>query len=130
MGLKFYPRAGQIFVGDFTDLAVPEITKKRPIIVISPRLPYRSELVAVVPISTRPPVHDLPFVHKLSRNYTPWGDADLESWAKCDLVMNIALRRLSAFKIGRRNYTYPTLDPEELKAVRRAVLAGLGLDRY
>jgi len=130
MALNFYPRAGQIFVGDFTDLKIPEITKIRPVIVISPRLPYRSELVTIVPISTTAPVHSLPFVYKLSRNYTPWGDEATESWAKCDLVMNVALRRLSAFKVGRRKYEYPTLSPEDLAAVRHAVLAGLGLDRH
>ncbi|HBZ45254.1 MAG TPA: hypothetical protein DEO85_14635 [Maritimibacter sp.] len=130
MALKFFPRAGQMFVGDFSDLKIPEITKKRPVIVISPRLPYRSDLVAIVPISTTAPRHDLPFVHKLAKNYTPWGEPDLASWAKCDLVMNIATRRLSAFKVGRRNYAYPTLPPEELAAVRKAVLAGLGLDGH
>ena len=130
MGLKFYPRAGQIFVGDFRDLNAPEITKTRPVIVISPKLPYRSELVTIVPISTTPPRHDLPFVFRLSRNYTPWGDADAVSWAKCDLVMNVALTRLSAFKTGRRKYAYPTLSPEDLAGVRQAVLAGLGLDRH
>ncbi len=130
MGLKFYPRAGQIFVGDFRDLHAPEITKTRPVIVISPKLPYRSELVAIVPISTTPPRRDLPFVFRLSRNYTPWGDADAISWAKCDLVMNVALTRLSAFKTGRRKYEYPTLSPEDLAGVRRAALAGLGLDRH
>ncbi|MBD3786865.1 MAG: type II toxin-antitoxin system PemK/MazF family toxin [Sphingomonadales bacterium] len=130
MALSFYPRAGQIFVGDFTDLKIPEITKIRPVIVISPRLPYRSELVAVVPISTTAPAHSLPYVYKLSRNFTPWGDANTECWAKCDLVMNVAMRRLSAFKTGRRQYVYPTLPPEELAAVRRAVLAGLGLDGH
>jgi len=130
MALKFFPRAGQIFVGDFTDLKVPEITKTRPVIVISPKLPYRSELVAIVPISTTPPRHELPFVYKLSKNFTPWGEPEQDNWAKCDLVMNIAIRRLTAFKVGRRNYVYPTLPPEELAAVRKAVLAGLGLDRH
>ena len=46
------------------------------------------------------------------------------------LVMNVATRRLSAFKVGRRKYAYPTLTPEDLAAVRRAVLVGLGLDRH
>lgn len=99
-------------------------------IVISPKLPYRSELVAIVPISTTPPRHGLPFVHRMARNYTPWGKPATESWAKCDLVMNVALTRLSAFKVDRRKYVYPTLSPEDLYGVRRAVLAGLGLDGH
>jgi mRNA interferase MazF len=129
MGLKFYPRAGQIFVGDFSDLQPPEINKIRPVIVISPRLPNRSALVAIVPISTTAPFRDLPYVYKLSKNYHPNSDQDLPCWAKCDLVMNISVARLDAFKVGRREYVYPTLTPEDLKAVRKAVMAGLGLDR-
>ena len=130
MSLKFYPRAGQIFVADFSDLKAPEITKKRPVIVISPRLPYRSELTAVVPISTTAPRQDLPFVYKLERNYTPWGDPLQDCWVKADLVMNISLQRLSAFKVDRRKYLYPTLTQEDLENVRMAVLSGLGLDGY
>lgn len=130
MALNFYPRAGQIFVCDFSDFKAPEITKKRPVIVISPKLPHRSELAAIVPISTTAPRHLLPFVYQLSRNYTPWGEPDVTCWAKCDLVMNVALDRLSAFKVDRRKYIYPTLSPEDLSGVRRAVLAGLGLDGH
>lgn len=129
MALKFYPRAGQIFVADFSDLREPEICKVRPVIVVSPRLPYRSELAAVVPISLTPPQHNLPFCFQLSKNYHPHEPDDLPCWAKADLVMNVALRRLTAFKIGRRQYAYPTLSPEDLAGVRHAVLCGLGLDR-
>lgn len=127
--LNFYPRAGQVLMGDFSDLRVPEITKVRPVIVISPRLPNRSELVAIVPISLTPPHRPLPYVHKLTKNYNPLSPESLECWAKCDLVMNVALRRLSGFKVDRRKWVFPSLTPEDLSAVRRAVLAGLGLDR-
>ena len=130
MPINFHPRAGQVFVGDFSDLKVPEIVKKRPVIVISPRLPYRSELVAIVPISTTAPRHDLPFVCRLSKNYSSWGTPETVTWAKCDLVMTVALRRLTAFKVDRRKYIYPSLSPEDLVAVKRAVLAGLGLDGH
>lgn len=128
MALNFYPKAGQIFVGNFSDLKIPEMTKIRPVIVVSPRLPYRSELAAVVPISLTPPKHELPFCYRLSKNYHPDEADDLPCWAKADMVMNIATRRLSAFKVGRRLYAYPTLTPEDLAAVRHAVLCGLGLD--
>jgi uncharacterized protein YifN (PemK superfamily) len=129
MTLLAFPRAGQVFVGDFSDLKEPEMTKVRPVIVVSPRLPYRSEIVAVVPISLTAPRHELPFCYKLSKNYHPEEADDLDCWAKADMVMNVALRRLSAFRVGRRKYAYPTLTPEDLLGVRIAVLKGLGLDR-
>ena len=125
--LPFHPRAGQVLVGDFRDFKLPEITKVRPVIVISPKLPFRSGLVAIVPVSTTPPRHDLPYVYKLSRNYAPWGDPAVETWAKCDLVLNISTARLSSFKIDRRKYVSPQVTAEDLAGVRRAVLAGLGL---
>lgn len=129
MALQFFPRAGQVLVADFTDLREPEITKIRPVIVISPKLPYRSDLVAIVPISLTSPRHSLPYCYRLSKNYHPGEPDDLACWAKADLVMNVGLRRLDAFKVGRRKYVYPTLSPEDLAGVRRAVLCGLGLDR-
>lgn len=129
MALNFYPRAGQIFICDFSGFKEPEMVKKRPVIVVSPRLPHRSQIVTVVPISLTQPVHDLPFCFRLSRNYHPSEADDLPSWAKCDMLMNIALNRLEAFKIGRRQYTYPELTPDDLKSVRHAILCGLGLDK-
>jgi mRNA interferase MazF len=129
MTLLFYPRAGQVFVGDFSDLKEPEMTKIRPVIVVSPRLPHRSHLVAIVPVSLTAPKHNLPFCFKLSRNYHPNEVDTLDCWAKCDMVTNVSVGRLSAFKVGRRRYAYPELSPEDLLGVRMAVLAGLGLDK-
>lgn len=127
MSLTFFPRARQIFVCDFTSFKEPEMTKRRPAIVISPKLPYRSQIVTIVPISTTAPRHDLPFVVRLSRNYHPDEAEDLPCWAKCDMVTNLAVERLNAFKVGRRKYVYPTLIPEDLKAVRDGVIHGLGM---
>jgi len=127
MPLKFFPRAGQIFVCDFTSFKEPEMTKKRPVIVISPKLPYRSQIVTVVPISTTAPKHDLPFVVKLSRNYHPTDEVKPDTWAKCDMVTNLSLVRLDAFRVAPKKYVYPTLSPEDLKAVRDGVIHGLGL---
>ena len=124
--LPFHPRAGQVLVADFKGFEPPEIGKVRPVVVISPRLPHRSGLVAIVPLSTTPPTRPLRYVCKLSKNYTPWGPPEQESWAKCDLVMNIGLHRLSGFKVDRRKFVTPQLNADDLKAVRQAVLAGLG----
>jgi mRNA interferase MazF len=117
---------GQIFLADFTDLKEPEMTKIRPVIIVSPRLPFRSDIAAVVPISTTPPRHNLPFCYRLSRNYHPDESDGLPCWAKADMLMNIATRRLDGFKIGRRRWCYPELTKEDLAGVRHALL---GLDR-
>ncbi|WP_176804841.1 type II toxin-antitoxin system PemK/MazF family toxin [Paracoccus isoporae] len=127
MAIGFHPRAGQILVGDFSDLQPPEICKVRPVIVVSPKLRFRSGLVAIVPVSLTAPRTELPYVHRLSRNYHPDSPDDLPCWAKCDLLMNISLKRLNGFKVGRRKWATPSVSPEDLAAVPKAVAAGLGL---
>jgi uncharacterized protein YifN (PemK superfamily) len=128
MSLNFFPRAGQVYVCDFSGFKEPEMIKPRPVIVVSPKLPHRSEIVAIVPISLTAPIHNLPFCYRLSKNYHPDEPDDLPCWAKADMLMNIGLYRLSAFKVGVRKYAYPTLTADDLAAVRHAVLCGLGLD--
>jgi uncharacterized protein YifN (PemK superfamily) len=129
MTIPFYPRAGQVLVGDFSDLKEPEMTKVRPVIVISPRLPHRSELAAIVPISLTAPIHNHPYCYRLSKNYHPQERDDLPCWAKADMLMNVALTRLDGFKVGRRKWAFPQLTGSDLAGVRHAVLCGLGLDR-
>jgi mRNA interferase MazF len=127
LAIQFYPRAGQILICDFADFKEPEMCKIRPVIVVSPRLPYRSEIVTVVPISTSAPTHALPFVVRLSRNYHPNESDDLPCWAKCDMVMNIGRWRLDGFKVGRRKWETPQASGADLDAVRHGVLHGLGM---
>ena len=105
------------------------MVKDRPVIVVSPRLPFREHIVAIVPISLTPPKHHLPYCFKLSKNYNPTSPDDLTSWAKADMLLNVGTYRLSAFKTGRRSYVYPTLSPEDLAGVRNSILCGLGLDK-
>lgn len=111
---------------DFSGFKVPEMVKPRPVMVVSPRLPHRSNIVAVVPISLTAPIHDLPFCVKLSKNYHPSSDDDLDCWAKCDMIMNLGLWRLDGFKVGRRRYENPQCSAEDLHAVKLGVLHGLG----
>lgn len=126
MPLKFYPRQGAILMADLSDFNEPEMNKVRPIIVVSPRLPYRSEIVSFVPISTTPPKHALPFVVKLSRNYNPLEAATVATWAKCDMLLNLSMARLNGFKVGRRRWVLPEASPDDLEAVRQGILYGLG----
>ncbi|MGH1350675.1 MAG: type II toxin-antitoxin system PemK/MazF family toxin [Methyloligellaceae bacterium] len=98
-----------------------------PVIIVSPRLPYRSQIATIVPISLTEPKHDLPYVVRLSHNYHPAESDELPSWAKCDMVLNISLQRLTAFKVGRRKYTYPTLSQEDLGNVREGIIHALGM---
>jgi mRNA interferase MazF len=128
MAISFYPRAGQILMCDFSGFREPEMNKIRPVIVISPRLPNRSEIVAVVPISLTAPVKDFPFVVRLSKNYHPSESDDLPCWAKCDMLLNIGRFRLDGFKVDRRKWETPQASGADLAAVRQGVLAALKFD--
>lgn len=127
MAISFYPRAGQVLICDFSGFVAPEMVKPRPIVVVSPRLPYRSEIVTVVPISLTAPIHREPYVVRLSRNYQPLEAIDLPCWAKCDMLLNISRSRLDGFKVGRRKWETPHMSGEDLKAVRAGVLHALGM---
>ena len=127
MPINFNPRAGQILVCNLNDFREPEMNKVRPVMVISPRLQYRGEIVAFVPISTTPPRYPQPFHVQLSKNYHPEEDDDYPCWAKCDMVLNLSRSRLSGFKIGRRKFELPQATGDDLAAVRRGVLYGLGM---
>ena len=125
MKLSFHPRAGQVLMCDFSGFKEPEMVKPRPVIVISPKLPYRDGLVAVVPISLTEPRHTLPFCFRLSKNYRPDEPDNLPCWAKADMVLNLGVYRMSGFKIGRRRWAFPQLSGVDLAGVRHAVLCGL-----
>ena len=125
-GLPFHPHAGTLVICDFRGSIEPEIVKRRPVIVVTPRLPHRSHLCMIVPLSTTPPDHPQPYHVRLSKNYHPNEDADLPVWAKCDLVQSVSMRRLDRFKIGPRRYLSPKIDAEDLAAVRRGLLHALG----
>ncbi|WP_106754276.1 type II toxin-antitoxin system PemK/MazF family toxin [Pannonibacter carbonis] len=127
MPIGFFPPAGQILVCDFSGFQPPEMIKHRPVIILSPKLPNRSEIVTLVPLSTTAPRHNLPFVVRLSRNYHPLEDDTLAVWAKCDMVMNVSRQRLDGFKIGRRKWATPMASEEDLHAVRIGVIHDLGL---
>jgi len=127
MAINFHPHAGTVLVCDFAGYVEPEICKIRPVVIISPRLAFRAELVTVVPISLTAPRHTEPYVVRLSKNYHPTEDDDLPCWAKCDLIANVRLGRLNGFKVGRRKWETPRMTPEDLAAVREGVLYGLGL---
>lgn len=127
MPITFHPHAGTILVCDFDGYVEPEICKIRPVVVVTPRLPYRNGLATVVPISLTEPRYLVPYVVKLSKNYHPMEKDDLACWAKCDLVANVRFERLNGFKVGRRKWETPQMTGDDLGRVRAGILQGLGL---
>ena len=135
MALSYYPSPGEIVLCDYgTGFVAPEMVKLRPVVIVSPRLRKRGNLVTVVPLSTTAPnpaeSHhcSLTLAVPLPR---PYNAPDM--WAKCDMFATVALSRLDRFRDGRnagggsRKFTTGKVTSEQLVAIRRAMLCGLGL---
>lgn len=134
MALMYYPRPGEILLCNYdTGFVEPEMTKRRPAVVVSPRLRKRPELVGVVPLSTTEPRPTEPHHCRIElEKPLPFPFEAPVMWAKCDMVATVARARLDRFKAGRlggnRIFLAGAVTPDQLKAIRASILCGLGLD--
>lgn len=134
MAIREHPATGTILMCDYdTGFRSPEMVKRRPVVVISPRIVARPGLCTVVPLSTTAPdpvmqYHcqiDLPAV------MPTWMDK-IGVWVKADMVAAVALHRLDFIRIGKgaggaRIYAYETVSRDSIKKIRQSVLCGVGL---
>lgn len=136
MALLYYPAVGAILMCEFpTCFAVPEMTKKRPVVVINPRIASRPDLVTVVPLSTTAPSpvlehHCLIPARLMPKTFQAQGG---DCWAKCDMLYTLSLSRLSLVqtarckKTGKRQNDTARLDLEHIQKIRRGAAAALGI---
>lgn len=105
MALRFHPHPGTIVICDYSGFVPPEMTKRRPAIVVSPRFRLRAGLCTVVPLSTSKPQNGADYHCELSFDppLPPPYDQP-RAWVKADLMAAVAFRA-SAFhswaSIGR-----------------------------
>lgn len=133
MALLYYPNPGEVLLCEYGEKVIPpEMSKRRPVVIVTPRLRRRGELVGVVPLSTTAPDHMEDFHRQLelAQLLPPPFDSPV-MWAKCDMFSVVARARLDRFKAGRaegqRQYIAGKLNAEQLKAVKAGLLCGLGL---
>lgn len=136
MPITFHPHPGMVLICDFsTGFKVPEMVKTRPVIVISPRPRFKTQLCIVVPLSTTAPVPVEGHHHCLDPASLPGVLAGRVTWAKCDMVTTVSLDRLDRVKAGKdlvtgkRLYVSASVIPTDFEAVQKAVLVALGLIR-
>ena len=126
MGIEYPVGAGTILLCDYSrgGFQPPEMVKRRPAIVISPRLPHRDGLCTVVPISGDAAANDLDYVVRLEfKPPLPDPFSYAVAWAKCDMLATVGFERLDLFhtkrdQYGRRKYLHPKLPEADLKRVR------------
>ena len=134
MPIQFDPPAGTVLLCDYsTGFRAPEMVKRRPVLVISPRLRHRRGLCTVVPLSTTPPNHPQAHHHRLRLPVSPpapWDESEV--WAKADMLATVSFERLDLFRTprapyGRRRDVMVRVAPGDLLAVRTCVAHALGL---
>src|ERR1051326_5865517 len=111
-----------------------EMVKRRPVVVVSPRLPYRDSLCTVVPLSTSPPTRTVAYQCELTLSEPlpgRWGETTT-MWAKADMLATVCFDRLDFFQTkrdqqGQRKYLHPKVNPDQLKLIHSAILHALGL---
>ncbi|WP_183260414.1 type II toxin-antitoxin system PemK/MazF family toxin [Bradyrhizobium sp. CIR48] len=132
--LKFHPEPGTVVICDYTTgFRKPEMVKRRPVVVISPRLKRRHGLATVVPLSTTPPVPVCDHHCKISLNpVLPAPFDSAEMWVKADMLATVGFERLELLRTGRdqqgkRKYLTPQLEQAHLKTVYQCVLHAIGI---
>ena len=134
MPLKFHPDPGTILICDYSSgFVAPEMVKRRPAVVVSPRLRRRNQLCAVVPLSTTPPEPPMPYHHRLVLSVPfpkPWDSSEM--WVKCDMLATVSFQRLELIRTGRdhegkRQYLTRRISDADLNAVRTGIMAALGV---
>jgi mRNA interferase MazF len=134
--LKYHPEPGTILICDYsTGFKKPEMVKKRPVVIISPRLKRRHGLATVVPLSTTEPNPICDHHCKISiKPALPAPFDSEEVWVKADMLATVGFERLELIRTGRdhegkRKYLTPQLEQAALKIVYQCVLHGIGLGR-
>jgi mRNA interferase MazF len=133
MALKFHPAQGTIVICDFAGLNTPEMTKKRPAVVISPRFRCRDRLCTIIPFSTTAPRPVEPYHYKLQMDpVLPEPYSSGIQWVKADMLYTMSFDRLSLpfcgnDDTGKRIYDDRVLDPKDFLEIQKCLLRGIGL---
>jgi mRNA interferase MazF len=131
MSIQFHPKQGTILLCNFDGLKLPEMVKRRPVVVISPQISTRPNLCTVVAMSTEEPHLKMPYHRKLDITLPPpWDEGP--NWVKGDMIYAVAFHRLDLIRIGRskdkrRIYSRVQLTYDELIEIKKCVLCALGL---
>jgi len=134
MGIRQHPEIGTILLCDFAPgFKEPEMVKRRPVVVISPRISDRPGLCTIVCLSLTAPAPPMPYhflLTKIPPLPRPWVSQNI--WVKGDMVYAVSFERLNFLvwgegPVGRRTEAVGTVGHENLKEIRKCVLRGLGL---
>ncbi len=133
MPLAYHPEIGTIVICDFKGFIYPEMLKRRPAVIISPRFRHRDWLCTIVPLSTTPP-DPIQAYHcklKLDKPLPEPYNASVH-WVKGDMVATVSFKRLTLpfdgkDVSGKRKYVINVVDSADLRNIRECVLHSIAL---
>jgi mRNA interferase MazF len=135
MPIKEHPLIGTLLLCDFdSGFKIPEMVKRRPCVVISPKIALRHGLCTVVALSTDAPDPVMPYHCQIDIRPElppPWESNGV--WVKGDMVNAVGFHRLDLFRLGKdfggkRRYLMTPLSADSIKKIRQCVLRALGLN--
>jgi uncharacterized protein YifN (PemK superfamily) len=112
---------------DFHGLNVPEMVKKREVVIVSRNKNPR--LVTVVPLSTTAPQRLEPFHFELSKNPRP-NSPSVRVWAKADMLYTLSIDRMEMHEVRSRRNTQKLkiqVSEQDFEGIRKAVVYALNL---
>lgn len=137
VAITFHPKPGQILECDFSNgFKEPEMVKRRPVIVLTPSMKGRQNLVTVVCLSTKKPEEECSFHYKLPKASMPQLGRFQKSatWVKADMIYTVGFHRLDLIRLGKRDpktgqrfYFDRRLSREQMKKIYGCVLHGFSL---
>ena len=134
MSIQYHPEPGTILICDFKGLSAPEMTKRRPVIVVSPRFKNRTNLCTIVPLSTTAPTRVEQYHYKLHiAPSLPEPYNSNHAWVKADMLYTVAFDRLflpfsKKDSSGKREYDVRVIDKIDLIKIQQCMIFGLGLN--
>jgi len=134
MAISEHPRTGVVVMCDYNSgFRLPEMVKRRPVVIISPRIRARPGLCTIVALSTNAPDPVMPYHCQINlhpRLPDPWRSNGV--WVKGDMVNVVGFHRLDLVRLGkdqngRRQYLLEPLSDDNIRKIRACVLSALGL---
>lgn len=133
MPINFAPHPGSIVRCDFRNLEESEMTKVRPVVVLSPREERNNKRTCiVVSLSTTPPSIIRPYHLQIALpGELPGGLKSRACWVKGDMIYSVSLKRIDFYRFsrgmdGKRNYYYDRINEETMKYIRKTIGYAIG----
>ena len=114
--MRYQPNKNSIAWCDFKGLEIPEIIKKRPVVIIK-KHKQNSRLVYVLPISNTVPEPMRPYHFKINEGFCKEYFNAEPHYVKIDMIYTVSIARLDSVKLESGERVIPVIDSDEFNAI-------------